>query len=128
LLGWAARAGYVEATQDGPRLTEQGLAEASGITRAHRLWELYLIQGANIASDHVDRDADSIEHLLGPEMVDDLEEALARQGRLPAAAGQVPRSPHELSSQVLRSTGSDAAPQLQDASDTAPDGQGARHA
>jgi manganese/zinc/iron transport system permease protein len=128
LLGWAARSGYVEPTAGGPRLTEQGLAEASAITRAHRLWELFLIQGANIASDHVDRDADSIEHLLGPEMVDELEDALARQGRLPAAAGQVPKSPHELSSQLAISRGGDAAPLVEASPSAAPDDREARHA
>ena len=96
LLGWARRAGYIERTGGGPRLTQHGLSTAAAITRAHRLWELFLIQGANIASDHVDRDADSIEHYLPPEMVDDLEEMLERQGRLPAVAGRLPESPHEL--------------------------------
>ncbi len=96
LLRRAHRVGYIEQTSDGPRLTERGLAEAAAITRTHRLWELFLIQGANIASDHVDRDADSIEHFLPAEMVDDLEGVLARQGRLPAVAGHLPESPHEL--------------------------------
>lgn len=99
LLRQAERVGYVEQTSDGVRLTEQGQAEAAAITRTHRLWELFLIQGANIASDHVDRDADSIEHFLPAEMVDDLEGILARQGRLPAVAGHLPESPHELPSQ-----------------------------
>ena len=88
----------------GPRFTERGLAEAAAITRTHRLWELFLIQGANIASDHVDRDADAIEHLLPPEMVDHLEATLARQGRLPAVPGYVPTSPHELPSQAAVAT------------------------
>jgi manganese/zinc/iron transport system permease protein len=96
LLRWATRAGYVEATSDAVRLTESGLKEATAVTRAHRLWELFLIQGANIASDHVDRDADAIEHLLDPVMVDELEAALARQGRLPAYHGDLPQSPHHL--------------------------------
>ncbi|MEX2139493.1 MAG: iron chelate uptake ABC transporter family permease subunit [Pirellulales bacterium] len=98
LLRRAEQVGYIEQTGDGPRLTERGLAEAAAITRTHRLWELFLIQGANIASDHVDRDADSIEHFLPSEMVDDLESVLARQGRLPAIPGHLPESPHELPS------------------------------
>jgi manganese/zinc/iron transport system permease protein len=96
LLRWADHTGLIESTTAGPRFTKRGLAEASAITRTHRLWELFLIQGANIASDHVDRDADTIEHLLPPEMVDHLEATLARQGRLPATPGYVPTSPHEL--------------------------------
>jgi manganese/zinc/iron transport system permease protein len=128
LLRWAERSRYVEPTAEGPRLTEQGLAEASAITRAHRLWELFLIQGANIASDHVDRDADSIEHLLGPEMVDELEEALARQGKLPAATGRVPHSPHELPGQVALPISSSESPITQTAPAAAADGREAPHA
>jgi manganese/zinc/iron transport system permease protein len=128
LLRWAERSRYVEPTAEGPRLTEQGLAEASAITRAHRLWELFLIQGANIASDHVDRDADSIEHLLGPEMVDELEEALARQGKLPAATGRVPHSPHELPGQVALPISSSESPITQTAPGAAADGREAPHA
>jgi manganese/zinc/iron transport system permease protein len=104
LLGWARQAGYIEPTGEGPRLTERGLEKAAAITRAHRIWELFLIQGANIASDHVDRDADSIEHYLPADMVDDLEEMLARQGRLPGRTGQLPESPHELPSQASAPT------------------------
>jgi manganese/zinc/iron transport system permease protein len=96
LIRWGARAGYIEQSPLGPRLTERGLAEATAMTRTHRLWELFLIQGANIASDHVDRDADAIEHLLPREMVDDLEAALSAQGRLPSVGGDLPESPHEL--------------------------------
>ena len=128
LLRWAERCRYVEPTADGSRLTEQGLAEAAAITRAHRLWELFLIQGANIASDHVDRDADSIEHLLGPEMVDDLEEALARQGRLPAVSGQVPKSPHELPRQPAAAASSGEAPVGQASPGRNADGREAPHA
>jgi hypothetical protein len=58
---------------------------------------LFLIQGAQIASDHVDRDADAVEHFLPQEMVEDLEAMLAAQGRLPHLPGDVPVSPHELS-------------------------------
>jgi manganese/zinc/iron transport system permease protein len=128
LLRWAERSGYVEPTADGPRLTEHGLAEASAITRAHRLWELFLIQGANIASDHVDRDADSIEHLLGPEMLDDLEQSLARQGRLPAVSGQVPKSPHDLPSQSALPVIPSDAPLAQILPSAADDGREAPHA
>jgi manganese/zinc/iron transport system permease protein len=104
VIRWAQRVGFIEQTTAGPRLTEQGLAEAAAVTRTHRLWELFLIQGANIASDHVDRDADAIEHLLPREMVDHLEATLASQGRLPAVSGAVPGSPHELRAQAALAT------------------------
>ncbi|MEN8784458.1 MAG: iron chelate uptake ABC transporter family permease subunit [Akkermansiaceae bacterium] len=58
------------------RLSESGFGEASRITRNHRLWELYLIKYADIAPSHVDRDADLVEHLLGAEIVHQLEAEL----------------------------------------------------
>jgi manganese/zinc/iron transport system permease protein len=96
LVRWARRAGFVEGPIDSPRLTDRGVVKAAAITRTHRLWELFLIQGVNIASDHVDRDADSIEHVLGPTIVEELERVLAEQGRLPMVPNDVPESPHDL--------------------------------
>lgn len=58
------------------RLSESGFGEASRITRNHRLWEMYLITHADIAPSHVDRDADMVEHLLGAEIVHQLEAEL----------------------------------------------------
>ena len=58
------------------RLSESGFGEASRITRNHRLWEMYLIKHADIAPSHVDRDADMVEHLLGAEIVRQLEAEL----------------------------------------------------
>ncbi|CAG0992553.1 Manganese transport system membrane protein MntC [Phycisphaerales bacterium] len=73
-------------------LTESGTRRASDVVRAHRLWELYLIDQASIAPDHVDRDADQIEHVLPPEVLARLDERLRSEGRMPGAA--VPASPH----------------------------------
>ncbi len=103
LLRWARRNGYVEGPADSPYLSDGGLAKAAAITRTHRLWELFLIQGVNVASDHVDRDADSIEHVLGPTIIAKLERALADQGRLPPLPQYVPESPHDLTSQSGKS-------------------------
>ena len=94
LLRWAESEGYVELENGSGRLTQAGLTKAAAITRTHRLWELFLIQGAQIASDHVDRDADAIEHFLPQEVVDDLEARACRsrptavfaRGRSPVAA------------------------------------------
>jgi manganese/zinc/iron transport system permease protein len=68
-------------------LTPEGFRAAAQIVRQHRLWELYLITHADIAPSHVDRDADAIEHVLGPEMIHELETLLAVER---------PRSPHVL--------------------------------
>lgn len=74
-------------------LSSAGQYEATKVVRAHRLWELFLIQQADIAPDHVDRDADQIEHVLAPEVLAQLEERLHAMGRLPLG---VPRSPHPI--------------------------------
>lgn len=68
------------------RLSESGFGEAARITRNHRLWEIFLITHADIAASHVDRDADSVEHVLSPDMVHELEHKLDLLG--------VPESPH----------------------------------
>lgn len=89
VLRRARRAGLIVPIADGLwQLTERGAREAARVVRNHRLWELYLIEYADIAPSHVDRDADDIEHLLGPEVVADLQELVAE------AAETVPPSPH----------------------------------
>jgi manganese/zinc/iron transport system permease protein len=44
--------------------------------KLHRLWELYLTEYLRIAPDHVHEDADTIEHLITPEIEKRLEEKL----------------------------------------------------
>ncbi|MGQ0626519.1 MAG: metal ABC transporter permease [Phycisphaerales bacterium] len=89
----AVAGGLVLSDDAGYRLTDAGVKQAEGVVRAHRLWELFLISSAGVATDHVDRDADEVEHHLPPELLARLEAQLASEGRLP---GAVPRSPHEL--------------------------------
>ena len=74
--------------------SEAGFREAAKVTRNHRLWELYLIQNADIAPSHVDRDADAVEHVLGEELVRELEALLpdAQDPKHPS----MPGSPHPL--------------------------------
>lgn len=54
-------------------LTEAGLKEAKRVVRNHRLWELYLTHRVELASDHVHRDAEEMEHILPPELIAQLE-------------------------------------------------------
>ncbi|NNM25686.1 MAG: iron chelate uptake ABC transporter family permease subunit [Phycisphaerales bacterium] len=91
LLRWARRRHLLAAVGDGRwRVTDLGLTEAARVARNHRLWEIYLIHHADVAPSHVDRDADQIEHVLGPRLVRELERLLE-----PAhPAGTVPPSPH----------------------------------
>ena len=63
----------------GHRLTAQGGRAAHRAARNHRLWELYLLQHADVAPGHVDRDADRIEQILDPEIISGLESALFKK-------------------------------------------------
>ena len=58
-------------------VTPEGWQLACAIVRNHRLWELYLTNAAQIAADHVHEDAEKIEHVLGDEVVRELERRLA---------------------------------------------------
>lgn len=83
LLWRASRGGLVECRAGAVRLTPRGADYAASVVRAHRLWELYLIHGVHIAPDHVHRDADAIEHILPPEVIERLEVELAGTGTMP---------------------------------------------
>ena len=75
-------------------LTEAGLDAAAQVTRNHRLWELYLIEYADVSTSRVDRDADAVEHVLGESLVASLEAKLLQ---LRTAGGpMVPPSPHPI--------------------------------
>jgi manganese/zinc/iron transport system permease protein len=88
--------GLIELENGNVRLTPAGLTAAAEVTRTHRLWEVFLVDSAGIAPDHVDRDADAVEHMLPKQLVQELEQRLAADGRLPVVPQTVPRSPHDL--------------------------------
>ena len=43
------------------------------LDRNYRLWELFLTHEVNLPLDHTQRDAENIEHILGPDLVRELE-------------------------------------------------------
>ncbi|MCH2214273.1 MAG: metal ABC transporter permease [Flavobacteriales bacterium] len=59
-------------SQDSFSLTEEGREEATRVVRIHRLWELYLNKRMSIAADHVHHDAEAIEHIITPELEQEL--------------------------------------------------------
>ena len=77
------RRGYLRRTDDGYELTPAGAARGARIARNHRLWEQYLQTYADVAPGHVDWSADTVEHVLSPELVAELEAALKARGALP---------------------------------------------
>jgi manganese/zinc/iron transport system permease protein len=90
IIAALTRENLVRGQADQIKLTGDGYSEAVRLTRQHRLWELYLIHHAEVAPARVDRDADAIEHVLEPELVDELERLLDAS---PLAIA-VPASPH----------------------------------
>jgi ABC-type Mn2+/Zn2+ transport system permease subunit/Mn-dependent DtxR family transcriptional regulator len=64
-------------------LTPGGWQLACSIVRNHRLWELYLTNAAQIAADHVHEDAERIEHVLGEEVIREIERRLEYPNRDP---------------------------------------------
>jgi manganese/zinc/iron transport system permease protein len=73
------RDGYVAASGERHwRLTQEGARQGARVTRLHRLWEVYLTQYLQLAPDHVHEDAESIEHVLTPELEEELDRLLER--------------------------------------------------
>jgi manganese/zinc/iron transport system permease protein len=62
------RQGYVKDQDKRWLLTTEGEKRGKRVVRLHRLWELYLTQYLNLASDHVHEDAETIEHIITPEL------------------------------------------------------------
>ena len=93
-IGMLARSGLIYRIPGCPwQFSENGRTEAMRVTRNHRLWEVYLLEHADVASAHVDHAADFIEHVLGDAMVAELEASLPRFGRaLPQSIHSLPRS------------------------------------
>ncbi len=94
LTRYAWQRGWIRIENGQLGLLPSGLHRALQVVRAHRLWELFLLEKAGIASDHVHRDADAMEHLLPPEYVAQLEVQLAVPERLTQSGTSVPSSPH----------------------------------
>ena len=72
-VGQLRRHDMVMAERKATSPTPSGWQLACAIVRNHRLWELYLTNAAHIAADHVHEDAEKIEHVLGEDVVRELE-------------------------------------------------------
>ncbi len=71
------RAGLVVQHAGSWRLTANGEVQARRVVKLHRLWEMYLTQMLRLPPDHVHDDAETMEHLLTPELEAELEHQLA---------------------------------------------------
>ena len=70
------RKGFVKEIQDKWKLTTAGIEKGKRVVKLHRLWELYLSTYMKIAPDHVHDDAETIEHIITPEIEVELERML----------------------------------------------------
>jgi manganese/zinc/iron transport system permease protein len=59
---------YLLKTNDSYKLSLSGEVEAARIVRLHRLWEIYLQEKLNIKTDHLHPSAESMEHIITPEL------------------------------------------------------------
>lgn len=80
-LGFSERLVTWNNSHNALHLTAGGKIEARRVTRNHRLWETYLLHYADVAPQHIHHNADQIEHVIEPNIVNELEELLAgREG------------------------------------------------
>jgi manganese/zinc/iron transport system permease protein len=70
------RQGYLAKADNHWMFTEVGKQKGQRVVKLHRLWELYLSTYVKIASDHVHEDAETIEHIITPELEAELERML----------------------------------------------------
>ncbi len=67
------------------QLSKKGLEEAKRVVRLHRLWEMYLTERMHLKSDHIHPNAETIEHIITPE----IEELLLKE------LGYPEKDPHQ---------------------------------
>lgn len=72
------RKGYALQSGDSITLTEKGIIEAERVIRIHRLWELYLQKYMHLPSQFVHDTAESIEHIITPELERLLEKTMGK--------------------------------------------------
>ena len=70
------RRGSAEPAADGWRLTRRGRAEANDLIRAHRLWERYLVDQANVNPGQAHHASERLEHITSSGLRDNLDAAL----------------------------------------------------
>jgi manganese/zinc/iron transport system permease protein len=77
------RAGQVAPAGDQLDLTPTGRDAARQLVRSHRLWETYLVQNLGLPLDHVHEPAHRVEHYIGDQMRDELQQNLDSADRDP---------------------------------------------
>jgi manganese/zinc/iron transport system permease protein len=70
------RQGYLKRQKATWCFTPEGFEKGKRVTKLHRLWEVYLTEYLRIAPDHVHDDAETMEHIITPELEATLEQRL----------------------------------------------------
>jgi manganese/zinc/iron transport system permease protein len=65
--------GWAQVDGEQVSLTDAGRQRARELDRNYRLWEQFLTEEVHLPVDHTQRDAENIEHILGPDLVRELE-------------------------------------------------------
>lgn len=68
VLARLSKKGFIVHHKNGFELTQIGESESMRIVRLHRLWELYLTKRMKFKDDHIHGSAETIEHLITPEI------------------------------------------------------------
>jgi manganese/zinc/iron transport system permease protein len=71
-----ARRGFLRRENGDLELTDAGRVEAERVVRKHRLWETFLAERLRLPADHLHRDAETMEHALSDETLEELDERL----------------------------------------------------
>ena len=75
-LGGLVREGSVTRTGNRLDLTPAGREAARQLVRSHRLWETYLVKHLGLPLDHVHEPAHRVEHFIGDQMREQLQQEL----------------------------------------------------
>lgn len=79
-----AEEGLVEhAPYAGISLTEKGAKLAVGLIRKHRIWETFLVNELKYALPDLDNDAEQLEHVTSPKLLNALDDLLGHPKRCP---------------------------------------------
>ena len=68
--------GLVQLNNDEVCLTENGSLRANQLIRAHRLWEVYLVEELGLNPDQIHEEAEKFEHSLSTEDIDEMDQRL----------------------------------------------------
>jgi manganese/zinc/iron transport system permease protein len=70
------RKGLLLRREEEYQFSRQGLDEARRVVRLHRLWEMYLSKRLKLKADHIHPNAETMEHIISPEIEAQLLEEL----------------------------------------------------